>query len=572
MNYVNSLTFGNKALFLKSASILFITLLIVACGGGSSYDESDCGSESGSSDCMPEQEVHFLYFTGSLSAVDTGNPDIPVQIESGNSLIKSRNGNDLAIQSYSTGLYVNSRHSILNNSLNTLVYAKTDGRFYKVSNDKSIGLNPILVSNESSADHLCMQVEGVPVFDAKSKAEDYSDIDKSQLIYSLSGEDNDCDSVSDNEWKMISLGMDSDESPVEAFPPVTALWNLEVDASIQGWLVIDSGTLKKCDDQFENCGDSLIDDVGHLQHVFGLGMNNHLLLIDGNLYVYDDVESKLSDSVYGLSTGEIITSYAADESDIFFSIGAAIYKAPIDGGAGAVVFSEELWDSPYQAMVHDLHLTDNLVVYTKVPGDVYSGSEIKAINKSGGASETLASSDSSSSVTLMTNGDKIFYSFEEVVLNADGNYTLLPMLAGIMDENGIDLYSLADASWVGWVNSQALNKGVSDSLARLQDKFILGDATNQELSGIGLSSFATSTGDKLLSLGSLHDLEGLLGINCRSADSDEMLCEVAIETMQDAAASELRFQNDILYLNAEVSESLVRVTDTEDVSESAIRN
>lgn len=568
MNCVNSPTFGNKPLFLKSTSILFITLLIVACGG-SSHDESDCGS----SDCMPdEEEGRFLYFTGSLSAVDADNPEIPVQIESGNSLIKSRNGYDLAIQSYSTGLYDNSRHSILNYSLNTHVYAKTDGRFYKVSNDKSIGLNPIRVSNESSADHLCMQVGGVPVFDSKSKAEDYSDLDKSQLIYSLSGEDNDCDAAADNEWKMISLGMDSDDSPVEALPPVTALWNLEVDASIQGWLVIDSGVLKKCDDQFENCGDSLIENVGNLQHVFGLGMNNHLLLIDDNLYVYDDVESKLSNSVFRLSADELITSYAADESDIFFSIGAAIYKAPIDGGSVAVVFSEESWDSPYQAMVHDLHLTDNHVVYIKVPGDVYSRPEIKAINKPGGASVTLASSDSSSSVTLVTNGEKIFYSFEEVVLDAEGNYTLLPMLAGIMDEDGIDLYTLADAYLIGWVNSQTLNKGASDSLARLQDKFILGEAISQEVSGIGLSSFDASTGDELLNLGSLHDLDGLIGINCRYSDGDQMLCEVAIETMQDAVTSELRFQNDILYLNAEVSESLVRVTDTEDVSESVIRN
>jgi hypothetical protein len=573
MDSTRIISFGISATFSLFASLISLSLLMAACGGGSSEDTTDCSGGGSQPGCFDEaQSGRYLFYSGSLAAIDPDDPGTSVKLESSDAIVSSRSGYQLAIRRFFSGSYDNSSRIVSDYVIHALIYANTNGRLYKVSAEKEDDLLTVQVSDESMADQICLQVSGTPVFDSRGMADDYANPDASQFVYSLAGEDGECDTVDDNVWKMIRLGMDSNDSPIDALPPLTALWNLDRDASVQGWLVNDSGVLKRCDEEFSHCGAGLIQVAEQARHLLDLGMNNHLLEIDAQLYVYNGAANQLSEPIYTIPQGELISSFTADQEMLFFASGFSIYRAPIDGDSEAVVIGEETWSSSEEAVVWNMSLTDNRIVYIKTQSDMVSGPEIRVLDKTGGTAETLISLDDSMQAFIAVQGEHIFYYFDQVEVSTDGVQRIVAMQAGIMDENGIENYLAYDSAWVGWVNSNSLDKGKSSSQARLRDTFILGETTNQDIGSMALMSFDASSGDELIDLGNLPDVEGVIGFNCHDGDANDLLCLATIEIASESSTATPASQQDIFYLDVSSRDTIVRVTETQYVSESLLSN
>jgi hypothetical protein len=242
----NNLPSNIKAL---PQTFIIITLLTTCGGGGEKTSDSQNN--------IDETGTYLLYTSGSagngnLFAIDPDNPTTPIPIETGGDIVGCGDATEPDPCGFGSGDYNSNTNILSDHELNGIVYAKTDGKFYKLSNRKSDGLTPVQISNEAHADQVC----NIDIFDIVYTAEDLSDFNQSQLVYQLPGSDGECSTRNDNIWKMIRVGMSASDSPITATQPLIMLRNLDNDGSLSGWLVNDAGNIRRCDENFSNCSDS----------------------------------------------------------------------------------------------------------------------------------------------------------------------------------------------------------------------------------------------------------------------------------------------------------------------------
>jgi hypothetical protein len=537
---------------------LLVTLLLAGCNGGSG-DSGNPNTENSS-----DNLGNYLFYSGSqvstgkLFAVDPEMPSAPIVIEAGNDIVGAGDDFMLEIYSFNKGNYDSRTELVSDYILDTLVYAKTDGRFYKVSASRGGDLMPVQISNEADADQFC--IGGI---DYVFLAEDFSDLNKSQLVYSLPGADGECWTSSDNIWKMIRLGMSPSETPIDAFHPLVNIKNLDSDASLSGWLVYDAGSLRRCDENFLNCSGSLADEVILAGVEYSLGRNDYLLEINKQIFVYNGDTNTLSNAVFTLPQGEYIYYYAVDENNFYFVYLNTIYRAPIDGSSEASVIGEEVLGDAQT--IHDLSVMKNRLVYIKsaATGNV---AEIKALDKAGGTPVTLASMDGAADANIIAQKDLQIFYFQ--TLDESQEYEYRPLNAGIMDEDGNIQFEAPGAAWIGGVLSTELDFGKSSHENEQFSKFILGELSNGEFSGMSLSAFEVASGMQLIDLGFVPNIQDFNEYFCNSYSQDNMLCEAYLGLSPGPEPSTESYQSDIFYLNASINGSLVRVTDTPEISES----
>lgn len=507
---------------------LLAATLLAACGGGGSDPSTPPppppppgGGAGGSS-------AAYLFYAGSLHAVDPTAPASPLTVEAGSDINTGtgRFGAGSSAQKIIAGTYDGAAQTITGLHAHALMYAKTNGKLYRVSALKSGSLIPVQVSSESGADKLC------PIVESRM---DLANPDNSPYVYSLPGSDSMC-GTGDDVWKMVRLGMSASAAPVAAKPPVDSINNANTGA-IAGWLVKGTGGLERCDANFANC--SVVANTLQALVLDYIGSDRLVMNINGQIVVYNGANNTLSLSVFAMPAGQFVSGMENDGTAVYFVHGKSVYRFPADGSAVATPLITEVVD------IGGMGLTANKVVYQV-------GNEIKAVSKTGGTPSTLATATGSDVLNLSFTGGVagnnyyVYYS----ISNSSGK------AAGVVDENGGGRSSTPNAAWIGVV----LPTTISNAGFTVSKVIRAEGGTNNGFGGATLKSFNAATAVEVATLGTLSATDNWTSFDCfeNSFSGDNLLCTATLNTS---------VQSDIFFINAAAANSLTRVTNTPDKSE-----
>ena len=207
------------------------------------------------------------------------------------------------------------------------------------------------------------------------------------------------------------------------------------------------------------------------------------------------------------------------------------------------------------------------MIYSKSSG-TGNDAEIKAVDKMGGVPITLATIDDGDRALFFTHQNLIYYYFYEQHISSE--FRFIPLHAGIMDEDGNVQFEARDAMWVGFTKSQRYHLGENTHNLWPNNKAILGEITNREIVGMSLRGFDGATGNELIDLGALPDLQDINRFHCYTNMQEDLLCEASFDLTPNSTPPADTSQDDIFYLNASTSGSLVRVTETTETSEAVV--
>jgi hypothetical protein len=523
-----------------------VTLLLAACGGSSdgNRDGFHLGTNSAS----------YLFYLGSLNAVDSDNPASPIVVEPGEDII---NG---SIETVVTADYDPLTKTSGNEQSYALIYAKSDGRLYKVNALKERSLIPEQLSSESNANQMCTPLSKQAVIS------DYNNPGNSQYLYSLPGVDAVC-GTSDDLLRMVRLGMSANDAPIEAKKALRPLIDLN-NGGISGWLVNDAGALKTCDANFRNCGATIANVA--TDAIFWLDSRRHeslLLEIDQQFFIYNIPTQTLSLPRFTRSSSTQAVGLAvADGSMVYLADEDTLYQFPADGSDDAVV----LWVDPVG--VGNLKVTTNKVIYK-------SGDSLKAVDKTGGAAITLVSG--SDNLFYSTSGDLVYYSYAlllyQPLSGASLDSTLVQHFnkAGIVTAGGDILFERGNAQWVFqvvgprpiWIGGESDLMNVDTTTMVLASGGSSG--SGHSLPGATLQSFNTSTGQAGPILGRLPDDNEITYLFCKQG-GEAMLCHTSHHIRLATESVVTVFEGDVYFVNKAEAGSLLRITNTPEKPESAL--
>ena len=523
-----------------------VTLLLAACGGSSdgNRDGFHLGTNSAS----------YLFYLGSLNAVDSDNPASPIVVEPGEDII---NG---SIETVVTADYDPLTKTSGIEQSYALIYAKSDGRLYKVNALKERSLIPERLSSESNANQICTPLSKQAVIS------DYNNPGNSQYLYSLPGVDAVC-GTSDDLLRMVRLGMSANDSPIEAKKVLRPLIDLN-NGGISGWLVNDAGALKTCDANFRNCGATIANVA--TDAIFRLDSLRHewlLLEIDQQFFIYNIPTRTLSPPRFTRSSStQAIGLAVADGSMVYLADEDTLYQFPADGSDDAVV----LWVDP--GGVGNLKVTTNKVIYK-------SGDSLKAVDKTGGAAITLVSG--SDNLFYSTSGDLVYYSYALWLRQPPPSVGLGSTLihhfhkAGIVSVDGNILFERDNAQWVFqvagprpiWVG------GESDLMNADTVSMMLasggGHMSGNSFPGATLQVFNAKTAQEGAVLGVLPNDDGVTFFFCKQG-GEAMLCHTSHHMGSAAEPSATVYKGDVYFVNKAEAGSLLNITNTPGKPESSL--
>lgn len=199
---------------------IIVALLLGGCSGGTGGERVvppgvPCPTGG---PIAPAGEGRYLFFkvacdpSGPLGlwAVDPANPAAtPIEVEP--EMIPG------SLQIIADGRWDTAAGKIVEKRDRFLVFAKRDGKLYRVSALKADLLAPVQISNETGAGMVAVPV--TPGRDASlicgaSALPDYADTFQSIYFYVLAGPDNDCSFPDDNIQKIVRIGMSPSDSPL----------------------------------------------------------------------------------------------------------------------------------------------------------------------------------------------------------------------------------------------------------------------------------------------------------------------------------------------------------------------
>lgn len=498
----------------------------------------------------------YLFFTHGLHALDPSAPTSPILLEETEDLVTDTLfGITLPSQRESiirTADYNQVTKELSNVHNFAVIYPKTDGNLYRVSALKSGSLTPVQISNESSAQLMCNA--------SSERAKlDFSNVENSQYVYSLPGNDNTCETA-DDVWKMVTISMDATQAPIVAKTPVIDIIDSTTGA-IAGWLVNDDSTLKRCDANFSNCT-FLASIINSVNYKLKMADNFYLLDIDEQLFSYNIVNNTLSSSIFTPTNGTNITVAASDGITTYFGYEKSLYQFPVDGSSVATILTTDTKE--IQIVTPGV---DSIVYQVGTNG---LGQTIQSIPKTGGVATNLAIAPTNDDLVLMgVDNNFVYYNIRKTT-NSQGQLTIEPVLAGIIDETGNNKKETVSAAWVGgaWRNDFDLNTNNSygnTKTAFLVEGFNINN-TGGGYAGATLTAVDARTGASEVVLGQFETTEEIQYIYCLGFEPD-VLCSVTHKLNPAPAAPNLPIQTDIYYLNTEAAGSLIRVTNTENEDE-----
>jgi len=444
---------------------------------------------------------------GGLYAVDSSSPTSPQTVDTG---VASDSTATIAYGSYdSTTKVITGGHD------HYVVYAK-GGKIYRVNAVKGQSLTPAQVSSETGAATVC----------DTDPDSDLMNVDNSIYFYKLPGTDGNCN-TSDDVEKMVTVGMSASTSPVTITPKKLIRYTTIFDAnrSIVGFLVTDSGVLKKCNLNLSTCSD-LKTGVSNVSNIGNYPAQSKTYLeIDNGLYVYDAGANTLSSSLYTF-TGTSINGNA-DSSAFYFADDTKILKLPHNSSSVTTLITET-------SSINNYRFTDNSLVYEV-------SQTLKAVPKTGGAATTLASvSGAYDQIDVWYSrlpGNHVYY---------DKTVSGVPSAGHILDD-GTGGSEVGNANWIGMSLSTTVSLSTGHSIAKIVR---VDGCTSTGCGGGTLKSFEASTYSGEIILGQLPtDVSSFWRFGYGS-------------NLIGAGYSIDYSLSDIFYLNVDTANSLVRITNT----------
>lgn len=498
----------------------------------------------------------LLFYTHSLNSVDPNKPSDPNLIETTENLVTdSLFGITLPTQRESlvrSGVYNGISNIISDVRTYAAIYPKKNGKLYKTSALISGSHTPVQVSNESLAHQMCDLVDG----GVKS---DFANVDNSQYVYRLSGTDEVCDTA-DDIWKMVTIGMDAMQSPIMAKTPVIDIADANTGA-ISGWLVIDNGALQRCDADFTDCS-FIVAVTDYANYKLKMADNFYLLEIDNQLFSYNTSSGVLSSAIFTFINGTHITVAASDSSMAYFGHGNALYQFPVDGASIATILTSETND--IQIVTPSV---SNVIYQVGVNG---LGKEIKSISKIGGTAISLAKVTNDDDIVLMeVNNTYIYYNIRNMAAS-EGQISILPILAGVVDEVGTKKEETPIAAWIGAAWDSSFDTSTTNSYGNSKT-VLLAEGFNIENTAGGFAGAKVISIDAVSAiagpvLGTFESSSNITNIYCLGFGPN-VLCNAShvIDPVPQTAGSPE--QTDIYFLNSVTPNTLTRVTNSENESE-----
>lgn len=500
--------------FNRYSGLLGASLVLSACGGGGGGDVAPIGGPA-----APAPTETYLFFQGSLAAVDPAAPTTPIFIEPAGTAISG-------LAAIEAGQYNAGTRRVSDVHFRTLVYGR-GANLWKVNAVKG-GAAPtaVRVSSEASigTDGICESFY----------ASDFADHNNSRYAYEIPGADNDCSTGGDNLWRLVRVGMNDTTLPITSAnidEPLTVIRDV-TSGAITGWLRLAGTNLVRYDADFGN-PITVANLVGSVQ-VVAMAPNGRVFLkIDSELKIYDPASYPTPGAGLSLAlhtfTGAL-GSVAFDDTYAFFLDGGyTLYRVPLDGSAtaGGPFLTEAATSS-----VGQLTLTGSRLVYAATDGGIVT---VKSVLKSGGAAVPIKTAAALQSVSLVAAADnRIYY-------NVTTGFAF-PNIAGTVLDNGDNLFEHLSSFWSGRI--------------RANEKSLMRDAA---ISHIGLFDAASS-----LSIYRTGDHVVTATVGSAPADINSLFAGAYNNLGHGLAFGTSGAASDIFYFNLNSAGSLQRVTTTAD--------
>jgi len=407
--------------------------------------------------------------------------------------------------------------SLTEGHLRTILYTSGD-RLFKISALKSDPLTPSQVSSETAATGIC---------DAHAEF-DFNDHNNAVYIYELPGLDSSCVGDDDNVWKMVRVGTKSNDSPIVIKKIVETLYN-DFNLSIVGFLAIDGNMLVRCDPTFKICNpiSPFTTTVESLQYNPFMGVA--VLQIDDKLYTYNVGQRALSSSLYTLLTATSASVPSdMDATHFYFADGPKLLKLPLTGLSQALPpLVEELNN------ITELQLTMNRVAYIVLSNSSTPQTQsLKTISKSGGPPTIVVQPTADFLFMMITSRDFVYYQQEST--------SVAVMESGVKRE-------VPGGAWIGFTYTPSF----------FLDKVLL------RVEGCTASSCAGGT----LKSADAATNSGEIVLGTWPSDFANPPFFFGIGSDSLGVAFDGQGTRDIFYVKPGQTNSLVRVTDTQNISE-----
>lgn len=534
-----------------SSETLIFRLTVSDDAGASMFD--DVSIEILNKTTPPSAASGYLFYSNSLNAVDPANAAAPILLEPNSNLVIPAIGITATAQIMRFGDYNGADQSLNNERNYAVIYPKADGTISKIAAQLAGTPTPVQISNETEADHVCTSVIG-----GRAVHVDLENVNNSVYVYVLPGIDTGCD-TDDDIWKIVRIGMSATESPILAKRIVANLYDFS-NGSISGWLVHESQALQRCDANFENCI-SVVSKINSVDWRLSASTESLLLEIDNRLHIYSITAQTLSPARFSIPAGTYVTVPESDGTTVYFANGNVLYQMKADGSEDATEIITETKD--IQRVVIG---QDRLVYQLGIGG---SGDEIKSVPMTGGKSLSLALGGADEDLLLLyLQGRKVYFNKRNTIVSPI--FSMVPILAGVINEDGSDLVEVDSAVWFGAIFKTSYPFSSSGRLSEiLKSTFLLEGYNIANTSGgfagatVKVVDAATATVGK--TLGTLPETDKIIDFQCYGF-LDISLCSALIEK---AVLSPIvvPVQNDVFFVNTASENSLLRVTNTPDDSE-----
>lgn len=494
--------------FNRYSGLLGASLLLSACGGGDAAPAGGAGT-------APTET--YLFFQGSLAAVDPATPTAPIFIEPA--------GTDVSgLAAIEAGQYNAGTRRVSDVHFRTLVYGR-GANLWKVNAVKG-GAAPsaVRISSEASigTDGVCESFH----------ASDFADHNNSRYAYQIPGADNDCSTAGDNLWRLVRVGMNDATLPITSAnidEPLTVIRDM-ASGAITGWLRLAGTNLVRYDADFGN-PITVTNLVGSAQ-VVAMAPNGRVFLkIDSELKIYDPASYPTPGAGLSLALHTFagaLGGAAYDDAHAFFLDGDyTLYRVPLDGSATA---GGPFLTEAATSALGQLTLTDSRLVYAATDAGIVT---LKSVLKSGGTAMPIKTAAASQSLAVAAATDnRVYYNLT--------TGAAFPDVAGTVLDNGDNLFEHLSSFWSGRV--------------RANEKAVTRDAA---ISHIGLFDAASS-----LSIYRTSDYIVTANVGIAPPDIGSLIVGAYNNLGHGLAFGMSGAASDIFYFNLNTAGSLQRVTTT----------
>ncbi len=380
-----------------SLLLLCIIALLLGCnegGGGGGTGGGGTGT--------------YLLYGASVHIVDPANPASPIQVESGD------------INDASTLIVLGS----YNPSTKSYTDLHTQTFFYIVDDGTGKGAVKMVSMVKGSGTPTPQQVSNIT--DAcEIEASDIDMVNKKMWMFiSTAGSDGNCNTFDDG-LKLIHSGMGSSDSPMDMTGKslITSFSGGLSNLAISGFLIMDGGSIEKCDTNLSNCS-TLKSGVNYVFRVEANPNNgNEYICVDNKLHVFDG------------SNLNPVGSIDCSNQNKYASDGTALYWIDSSGNIYRLNHGETTLSQIYNggdANALAAATTNYIIIYSR------SYSSFKAIPKRGGSPVIISSA---ASEIAFAQGDTFY--FDEVDTTPD------TWKACTWKEGSSNLYCNSSSYWAG---------------------------------------------------------------------------------------------------------------------------